>query len=232
VPSEDLARLATLLPPGPLHLHLSEQPAENAAVQAFYGCSPTQLLHGHGLLGPATTAVHATHLTSDDIALLGGTRTGVCFCPTTERDLADGIGPARRLTEAGSPICLGSDQHAVIDAFEELRGLELHERLATQQRGRFTPTELITAAGSAGHAALGWHDGGRIATGAPADLVIVDQSSVRTAGSRPDQIHYSATSSDVRDVIIGGRRVVTDGVHRLGAVDRLLVAILTDLEDS
>ncbi len=232
VPSEDLARLATLLPPGPLHLHLSEQPAENAAVQEFYGCSPTQLLHGHGLLGPATTAVHATHLTSDDIALLGGTRTGVCFCPTTERDLADGIGPARRLIEAGSPICLGSDQHAVIDAFEELRGLELHERLATQQRGRFTPTELITAAGSAGHAALGWHDGGRIATGAPADLVIIDRSSVRTAGSRPDQIHYSATSSDVRDVIIGGRRVVTDGVHRLGAVDRLLAASLTDLEDS
>ena len=90
--------------------------------------------------------MHATHLTASDIALLGDTGTGVCFCPTTERDLADGIGPARALHDAGSPLSLGSDQHAVIDMFEELRGLELHERLATGQRGRFTPAELITAA--------------------------------------------------------------------------------------
>jgi len=232
VPAEDLARLATLRPSGPLHVHLSEQPAENAAVQAFYGCTPTELLHRHGLLGPSTTAVHATHLTASDIALLGVTGTGVCFCPTTERDLADGVGPARDLNDAGSPLSLGSDQHAAIDMFEELRGLELHERLASGQRGRFTPAELITAAGPAGHTALGWHGGGRLAVGAPADLVIIDPSSVRTAGSRPAQIHYSATSSDVRDVIIGGRRVVTDGGHRLGRVDALLAAGLADVEES
>ncbi len=193
VPSEDLARLATLRPTGPLHVHLSEQPAENAAVQAFHGCTPAELLHRHGLLGPTTTAVHATHLTATDIALLGDTGTGVCICPTTERDLADGIGPARALHDAGSPVSLGSDQHAVIDMFEELRGLELHERLTTRQRGRFSPAELITAAASTGHTALGWSGGGRLAVGAPADLVIIDPSSVRTAGSRPAQIHYSAT---------------------------------------
>ena len=68
--------------------------------------------------------------------------------------------------------------------------------------------------------------------GAPADLVIIDPSSVRTAGSRPAQIHYSATASDVRDVIIGGRRVVTDGAHRLGSVAALLTAGLADLEES
>lgn len=232
VPSADLSRLAVLRPTGPLHLHLSEQPAENTAVQAFYGCSPAELLHRHDLLGPTTTAVHATHLTSHAIALLGSTGTGACFCPTTERDLADGIGPARALRDAGSPLSLGSDQHAVIDMFEELRGLELHERLATGQRGRFTPEELITAAGPAGHAALGWHGGGRLTVGAPADLVIIDPSSVRTAGSRPAQIHYSATAADVREVIVGGRRVVTHGVHRLGRVDALLAAALTDLEES
>ena len=57
------------------------------------GCTPTGLLADEGVLGPATTAVHATHLTDADIALLGGTGTAVCLCPTTERDLADGIGP-------------------------------------------------------------------------------------------------------------------------------------------
>jgi formiminoglutamate deiminase len=232
VPGADLGRLVALRPSGPLHVHLSEQPAENVAVQAFYGCTPTELLHRHGLLGPTTTAVHATHLTASDITLLGTTRTGTCICPTTERDLADGIGPARELADAGSPLSLGSDQHAVIDMFEELRGLELHERLSTGQRGRFTPAELITAATASGHTALGWPGGGRLAVGAPADLVIIDPSSVRTAGSRPAQIHYAAGTPDVRHVIIGGCRVVSDGTHRLGAAGELLAAALTDLEDS
>ena len=198
VPSEDLARLATLRPTGPLHVHLSEQPAENAAVQAFYGCTPAELLHRHGLLGPTTTAVHATHLTASDIALLGDTGTGVCFCPTTERDLADGIGPARDLHDAGSPLSLGSDQHAVIDMFEELRGLELHERLATGQRGRFTPAELITAAGPAGHAALGWDGGGRLAVGSagrPGDhRPVVGPHRRLPTGPDPLQCHRCRTS--------------------------------------
>ena len=77
----------------PLHVHLSEQPAENAACLAAHGLTPTGLLADEGLLGPATTAVHATHLTADDIALLGGSGTTACLCPTTERDLADGLGP-------------------------------------------------------------------------------------------------------------------------------------------
>ena len=231
VPEPGLARLAAVRPDGPLHVHLSEQPAENAAVRAFYGCTPTELLHRTGLLGPATTAVHATHLRASDVLLLGGTRTGVCVCPTTERDLADGIGPAHALGRAGSPLCLGSDQHAVIDGFEELRGLEMHERLSTGQRGRFAPAELVTIAAANGHTALGWDRGGRLTVGAPADLVIIDPASVRTAGSHPAQIHYSAAASDVRDVIIGGRHVVRDGTHRLGDIGSLLTAALTDLGD-
>ena len=228
---DDLTRLAEVGPDGPLHVHLSEQPAENAAVLAVHGCTPTALLARHGLLGPNTTAVHATHLTNEDIALLGSTRTGSCFCPTTERDLADGIGPARALVDAGSPLSLGSDQHAVIDMFEEIRGVEMHERLATNQRGRFTPVELVTAATGTGYDSLGWTGGGRLAIGAPADLMVVDPASVRTAGTRPDQIHYAATATDVTDVIIGGRPVVRDRQHRLGAIGPLISAALTRLEE-
>ena len=87
----------------PLHVHLSEQPAENAACLAAHGLTPTGLLAAEGLLGPATTAVHATHLTGADIALLGGSRTTACLCPTTERDLADGLGPARALARRRVP---------------------------------------------------------------------------------------------------------------------------------
>jgi cytosine/adenosine deaminase-related metal-dependent hydrolase len=135
--------------------------------------------------------VHATHLTDTDIKILGGTQTAACFCPTTERDLADGIGPARRLADAGSSLTLGSDQQAVIDPFEELRGVEMHERLATRERDRFTPAELIMIASDAGYHSLGWSEGGRIAEEHWRTSSWFVPDSVRTTGARPDQIAYA-----------------------------------------
>jgi formiminoglutamate deiminase len=203
----------------PLHVHLSEQPAENAACEDAYGLSPTGLLAEAEALGPRTVAVHATHLSAADIDLLGGTRTGVCMCPTTERDLADGIGPARGLAAAGSPLSLGSDQHAVIDLFEEARAVELDERLRTRRRGHWTAGELLTTATSAGHAALGWPEAGRIEAGAYADLTTVTFDSVRLAGASPDHLAeslvFAATAGDVRHVVVSGRDVVRDGRHLL-----------------
>ncbi|SER32416.1 formimidoylglutamate deiminase [Microlunatus flavus] len=231
VPADALSALAGAAGTRPVHVHLSEQPAENAAVRAVHGCTPTRLLADAGLLGPRTTAVHATHLTDADVALLGTTGTAACFCPTTERDLADGIGPARRLHEAGSPLTLGSDSQAVVDPFEELCGLEAHERLASGERGRFSPAELVTAASAAGYASLGW-DGGRLAVGAPADLVVVRTDSVRTTGARPDQVPYAATAADVDRVLVGGRTVVRDGHHVLGDPARLLREALDRLEEA
>jgi formiminoglutamate deiminase len=228
VPEPALRDVNHLVLPRPLHVHLSEQPAENHAVQGFYGCTPTELLARNALLGPETTAVHATHLTASDIALLGESRTAVCFCPTTERDLADRIGPARDLASAGSPLCLGSDSHAVIDMFEEVRELEAHERLLSHARGRFAPDELVTAASAAGYDSLGW-DGGRITAGALGDFIVVAADSVRTIGSHPDQIIYSATATDVRQVVVGGETVVHDGEHRLGPVAPLLARALARL---
>lgn len=206
VPADQLPAVTGLV-----HVHLSEQRAENEQCLAVHGCTPAELLAKHGVLGPRTTAVHATHLTDADIATLGGTGTGVCLCPTTERDLADGIGPARRLADAGSPLSLGSDSHAVIDPFEELRGLEMNDRLATEQRGRFTPAELIGAA--ARHAAIGWDDAGAIAVGNRADLVAVAADSVRTAGAQPDQLVLAATAADVTHVVADGRLIVEQKRH-------------------
>jgi formiminoglutamate deiminase len=101
VPRDQVGVVAAAAAGRPLHVHVSEQPAENTACQWFYGMTPTALLEVEGFLGPTTSAIHATHLTEADIATLGRTRTTACFCPTTERDLADGIGPARRLLDAG-----------------------------------------------------------------------------------------------------------------------------------
>lgn len=203
----------------PLHVHLSEQTAENDACQAAHGRTPTQLLADHGVLGPRTTGVHNTHLTDADIALLGGTTTGTCMCPTTERDLADGIGPAGRLQRAGSPLSLGSDSHAVIDLLEEARAMELNERLRSHTRGHWTANALLGAATADGHAALGRLDAGRLETGALADFTTIALDSVRTAGPLPrlgaETAVFAATASDVRHTVVGGRHVVRDGAHAL-----------------
>jgi formiminoglutamate deiminase len=223
VPPDQLRRVAVwaFQRRAPLHVHLSEQPAENDACRAAYGVSPTRLLVDSGVLRPRGRglAVHATHLDDEDVALLGATMTGVCACPTTERDLADGLGRMRDLTKAGSPLCLGSDQHAVIDLFEEARGLELGERLRTGRRGHWTAGELLGTATWNGHAALGWPAGGRIEPGALADLVTVGLDSVRLAGATAERaaesVVYAATAADVRHVVVSGREIVRDGRHLL-----------------
>ncbi|WP_329410660.1 formimidoylglutamate deiminase [Streptomyces sp. NBC_00704] len=203
----------------PLHVHLSEQTAENDACREAHGCTPTQLLALHGVLGPRTTGVHNTHLTAEDVSLIGRSGTGTCMCPTTERDLADGIGPAVALQNEGSPLCLGSDSHAVIDLLEEARAMELDERLRTRTRGHWTAAALLRAASADGHAALGWHEAGRIEEGGLADLTTIALDSVRTAGPLPrlgaETAVFAASAADVRHTVVGGRHVVRDGAHTL-----------------
>ncbi|MFE2523622.1 formimidoylglutamate deiminase [Streptomyces sp. NPDC059382] len=223
VPADQLATVARWAEErrAPLHVHLSEQTVENDACQAAHGRTPTQLLSDHGVLGPRTTGVHNTHLTDTDIALLGGTSTGTCMCPTTERDLADGIGPATRLQHAGSPLSLGSDSHAVIDLLEEARAMELNERLRSRTRGHWTAHALLSAATEDGHAALGLPDAGRLETGALADFTTIALDSVRTAGPLPrlaaETAVFAASAADVRHTVVGGRHIVRDGAHTLVA---------------
>jgi formiminoglutamate deiminase len=209
----------------PLHVHLSEQPAENEACRAHYGISPTELLAGAGALGPSSTAVHATYAGGADVDLLARGGSTVCLCSTTERDLADGIGPARDVVAAGGRISLGTDQHAIIDLFEEARGVELHERLRTQRRGWFRPEELLGMLTR--HDSIGWPEAGQLAAGQRADLVAVRLDTVRTAGADPAQVLFAAGAPDVHTVLVDGRPVVQDGRHLLGDVGELLVDAIT-----
>jgi formiminoglutamate deiminase len=227
VPQPALATVVAAAVDRPLHVHLSEQPAENDACRAVHGVTPTRLLADNGVLGPHTTAVHAVHLEPGDVDLLASARTTVCICPSTEHDLADGVAPATTLRDAQVPIILGSDQHVRTDLLGEAQLLEGDQRAMSLQRGRFPPADLLNLL--TGHAALGWPDAGRIEVGARADLVAVRLDTVRTAGIDPAQVVLSATAADVDTVVVDGAVVVRDGAHRNGAVGPQLTAAIEAL---
>lgn len=218
----------------PLHAHVSEQPAENEAALAAHGRTPTAILADAGALEARFTAVHATHLTDGDVALLGGSRACCCICPTTERDLGDGIGDGRRLADAGCSLALGSDSQALIDPFEEARALELDQRLASGRRGVHSAAELLAAATAGGQASIGRDDAGSIAAGMRADLVNVALDGPRLAGTAAanalESLVYAAAPADVRAVISGGREIVSGGVHAAIDVGAELEAAIAALE--
>ncbi len=156
----------------PIHVHAAEQPAEVAQSRAAYGLSPIAVLAAEGVAGPDVTIVHATWLGDEDVETIARTGTRVALCPTTEADLGDGIARVADLYEAGVPLCVGSDSHAVIDALREVAMCEQLARLQTGQRCVITDADghvapaLLAIGHDHGYAALGLPgDGDRVVLG-------------------------------------------------------------------
>jgi formimidoylglutamate deiminase len=197
----------------PLHMHVAEQPAELVECQAEYGATPVALLAREGILGPRFTAVHGIHITSDEVRALAETRSIVCACPTTERNLGDGVVPADALLQAGVSIALGSDSQAQIDLLEDARELEYHLRLQKQERAVIAPEVLFDCATSSGAASLG------APAGAASDYFTFDDRDPSIAGASPETllsaVVFGLAKSAVRDVVVGGEFIVRDGRHPL-----------------
>jgi formimidoylglutamate deiminase len=213
------------------HMHVSEQPAEVEACRAAYGLRPVELLAGEGVLGERLTAVHATHLAEDELALLGDARATVCACPTTERDLGDGFLPGAELLDAGARVALGTDSQTAIDFFEEMRLVEYHERLRKQRRvvlavpggeGRLEVAPLLfELATESGARSLGV-EAGALRPGALADFVAVDLEHPALAGWTVESLGallaLSAPADVVVDVWVGGVRRLEGRRHALDGV--------------
>jgi formiminoglutamate deiminase len=200
-----------------LHAHVSEQRKEQSDSKRHRGTTPLGVLAAAGAVNPALTAIHGTHFSGTDIAGLAEGGGGCCLCPTTERDLGDGIGPTAALHAAGVSLSIGTDSHAVIDSFEEARALELDARLAGKQRGVLSPAEILEAASPNGMSALGW-ESGFLAPGNHADFLTVRLDSPRTAGADPALAAtavFAATAADVDLVVVAGQPVVSGGEHLL-----------------
>ncbi len=208
----------------PVHMHLAEQPAEVEACLSETGLRPVELVAEAGLLGPRFCAVHAIHLQASEVDLLGQAGAVVCACPTTERDLGDGVVPADALRRAGARLALGTDSNTQIDLLEEARSLELNLRLLRQERvlvdstrgerGRLSRT-LFEAASAGGSLALGLPSGG-LEPDQPADLVSLDLDDPSLVGREEQllaRLVFGGQTRAVTDVMVNGRFVVRDGNH-------------------
>jgi formimidoylglutamate deiminase len=218
----------------PLHLHVSEQPAEVAQCQAEHGTTPALLLEKLGALAESTTAVHGVHLTGADIAALARARATVCACPTTERNLGDGVVRADRLLAAGVRLCLGSDSEVQLSPLEDARQLEYHLRLMELQRAILDPEQggpgglgakLYGIASEGGMRSLGL-PGGALRPGEPADFLVVDLDDPSIAGSGAEDllanVVFSMERTAIREVRVAGRALELDFTAALPAFQRAM----------
>ena len=208
-----------------VHMHAAEQVAELAACKREYGATPIELLAQRGLLSDQTTLVHAIHITEAEIDALAAANTVICSCPTTERNLGDGIIDAAKAAQRGIRFAFGSDSETLIDPLEDAREIEYHLRLQIQKRvvldeigGRNLSQRLLHYAAVGGAEALGF-DSGVIAAGRPADFFSVDLDDPSIAGNSADDlaatIVFGMSRTAIRDVFVGGEPVLRDGKHAL-----------------
>jgi formimidoylglutamate deiminase len=205
----------------PVHMHVAEQPAEVTACIEEYGRSPVALLDTEGLLSDRFTAVHAIHVTPKAVAALAKSGAGVCACPTTERNLGDGVVPADLYFNGNVPISLGTDSQIQIDLLEDARELEYHLRLQKTERNVLAPenqtgpaaraARLFECATVNGAKAIGLKNGGKLEPGATADFFTVDLNDLSIAGASPQDlltnIVFSLSRTAIREVVVNGKRL-------------------------
>jgi formimidoylglutamate deiminase len=207
----------------PLHMHVSEQVAENAACIREYGVTPVQLLNREGILSSKFTGVHAIHVTPGEIGMIKEAGAVICACPTTERNLGDGIFAADMVMDRGIRVALGSDSQTQIDPLEDARELEYHLRLQQQRRaildqraGKPLVQTLFECATIHGAHALGVPSG-ELKPGAYADFFTVDLNEMSIAGNSAEDLLstlvFSLNRSAIRDVFVNGRMILRDQEH-------------------
>ena len=210
----------------PVHMHVAEQTAEVAACIEEYRRSPVALLDTEGLLSERFTAVHAIHVTPKAIGALARAQANVCACPTTERNLGDGVVPVDGYFNAGVAVSLGTDSQTQIDLLEDARELEYHLRLQHTARNVLAPESdtnesalarrLFACATASGATSIGF-DGGTLEPGAPADFFTVDLNDPSIAGSSSENllpnIVFSLSRTAIKDVVVSGKQIVAGGRH-------------------
>lgn len=222
----EVAAYAAIHEEMPFHMHVAEQPAEVRACLEETGRTPVEFLYSEGLLTQNFTGVHGVHITPEEAHLLAHARATICACPTTERNLGDGIVPAEMLFAEGVPVALGTDSHTQIDLLEDARELEYHLRLQKLERAVLAPTDaaqsslaarLFDCATINGARSLN-APSGKLEPGFPADFFTVDLDDPSIAGATTDDllssILFGLARTAIKDVFVGGKQIVNNGQHK------------------
>jgi len=212
-----------------VHMHVAEQPAEVSACIEEHGRTPVALLVTEGLLSERFTAVHAIHVTPKAIPSFARTGAMVCACPTTERNLGDGVVPAEEYLKNGVAICLGTDSHTQIDLLEDARELEYHLRLQKLERAVLDHQSQVSSLKSQALASLLFDcatvngarsigaPSGSLEAGKPADFFTLDLDDPSVAGASTDDllpaIVFSSSRAAMREVVVSGKPIVSEGQH-------------------
>lgn len=224
VPPDAMRVVLAALPPAmPVHIHIAEQIGEVQDCLALRNARPVEWLLGNAAVDSHWTLVHATHLTAAETRGIARSGATVAICPTTEANLGDGLFPLRDYLEAGGGWGVGSDSHISVSPVEELRWLEYGQRLSTRHRNIAVRTDspsvgetLLRGVARSAQASTG-HPTGSFAPGEFADLVVLDNDAPQLFGLHADDAIdrwiFSGNRNLVRDVYVGGRRVVEGGHH-------------------
>lgn len=227
VPIEEIERISQWAKANHLvlHLHASEQRGELEACRAEYGTTPVSLLAKRGILDSRTTLIHAVHVDEAELDTIAETNATICACPTTERNLGDGIVRARDAAERGIRFAFGTDSQTQIDLLEDARALEYHLRLQAEQRllldqiDGVTLAQRVFAYASRGGAESLRANSGTLAPGESADFFTVDLNDPAIAGTAPEHllsaIVFTQQRAGIRDVFVKGTPIVRDGRHPL-----------------
>ncbi len=222
----------------PIHIHVAEQEREVEECVAWSGLRPVEWLLSEAPVDGRWCLVHATHMTAEETRALAASDAVAGLCPTTEANLGDGLFALPDYLKSGGKFGIGSDSNISVSPVEELRWLEYGQRLARRMRlvaaSEDTPStgaRLFTAALAGGAQALG-RPIGRIEVGSRADLVVLDMENPalidRSGDGLLDSLVFAGNRPAVRDVVVGGRRVIRDGQH--ASQDSALVAFRNTLE--
>jgi len=209
-------------PDGPVHIHIAEQTKEVDDCLAWSGARPVDWLLDNMDVDGRWCLVHATHMTSAETRRVAKSGAVAGLCPTTEANLGDGIFNGVDYFAAGGAWGIGTDSHIRIDLAEELRMLEVSQRLRDRRRLRLAPPggsngrRLYTEAAKGGAQAMA-RNAGAIAPGACFDIVALDANHPVLAGKSGDQWLdswiFAGDKSCVRDVWVSGRHLVHGGAH-------------------
>lgn len=202
----------------PIHIHLHETEEEIQGSLKEHGMRPLARLYRLGLLGPELIAVHAVHLTPEDIDLLATHNCHVAHCPTSNMKLASGIAPIETLIDHGVGTGLGSDGAASnnrLDLFQEMRHAALLAKVSSKNAACLPAHRVLAMATIEAARALGLDAKiGSLKPGKAADLIVLrlDEWTLQPCFDPASHLVYVAGREQVSHVWVAGQLRIDDSL--------------------